>query len=763
MAVLLAAALVAGGLALVNERRADRQRLRAAEAAALAEERRRDAEAAQTAAEVEREQAQVARLVAESERELDSHLDLALLLAVEAARRGVSSDSSGALFTALTHNMTAERAGPSDVTRTNSAFAGFLAGPPRIQYDVEISDDGRIVAAGGADEGGRGGLTLVFDTSTRRQVGRVVADSPIVEVDVSSDGRHVLTRDLGNSVQLLDVDTGTTALVPDADSGVAWASVFFRPGRDQFVLATAAGVLRLWDVATLAPLDVPLPSSPLGLARFAPDGTLAVGEPTAVGFWDIDRGGEVRRVGLEVPAAAPTEFDLSTDGALLVGADPRGLVHVWDLAKGLLRGDATLRPDSARGIAFSPTSPSILAIGSSGGGVALYDVESERVIGEPLFGHGTGTRDVAFSADGRYLVSIADDGLVGLWGANDGSGPSTVVLDPAASNPSYSSDGRRVALRVAGRIEVRDGRRPARPGVRVRQPPGGWPDTSFQISADGSSVLVFAAAFNMAFVADAATGRPIWVSSPDDFTPQYASLSPDGKVVATVDHSYGRLRSTDVRTGETLAEVSVADAAPDLKPGVSGRPVFSDDGRHLDVPTNLGVARFRAADLRPVVFAAADQNIQGVRDVPGSSDLIGAGVGGQVWRWDMNTGELVVRGRSRDSSSLTNLSVSRDGSMVAAYHPFSAQLALFDAATLRPIGQPFPVGDRWFTPRFTSDGRYLTGNGLFNGLTRWDIDPNAWQSSACLAAGRNLTRAEWMEYLEVEPYRPTCPGWPAAD
>ena len=70
-----------------------------------------------------------------------------------------------------------------------------------------------------------------------------------------------------------------------------------------------------------------------------------------------------------------------------------------------------------------------------------------------------------------------------------------------------------------------------------------------------------------------------------------------------------------MRTGETLAEVGVADAAPGLDPGVSGRPVFTENGRYLDVPTNLGVARFGATDLRPVGFAAADQNIQGVRDV----------------------------------------------------------------------------------------------------------------------------------------------------
>ena len=93
VAILLAGALVAGALAIVNERRADRQRERATAAASLAED--------------ERARAQVARLVAESERELDSHLDLALLLAVEARRRGATPDTDGALLTALTHNMAA--------------------------------------------------------------------------------------------------------------------------------------------------------------------------------------------------------------------------------------------------------------------------------------------------------------------------------------------------------------------------------------------------------------------------------------------------------------------------------------------------------------------------------------------------------------------------------------------------------------------------------------------------------------------------------
>ena len=62
-----------------------------------------------------------------------------------------------------------------------------------------------------------------------------------------------------------------------------------------------------------------------------------------------------------------------------------------------------------------------------------------------------------------------------------------------------------------------------------------------------------------------------------------------------------------------------------------------------------------------------------------------------------------------------------------------------------------------FEPHFTADGRAVIGNGLFNGLSEWDVDPDLWEEQAWLEAGRNLTEAEWDEYLGPdEPYRATC-------
>ena len=185
VALLLVVALVAGVVAVWQRNRAD-------DSAAAAQ-------GAERAAEAERDQARIDRLVAESERELDSHLDLALLLAAEARRRDDSTETRGALLTALTHNITSERlrpgASPSSggaIQHTNSSFLGFLAGPPHLQFDVDVSDGGRIVASAGRDTASTGGLVLVFDTTSHAEIGRIESDQPIWGVDVSPDGAFVL-------------------------------------------------------------------------------------------------------------------------------------------------------------------------------------------------------------------------------------------------------------------------------------------------------------------------------------------------------------------------------------------------------------------------------------------------------------------------------------------------------------------------------------------------------------------------------------------
>jgi len=39
----------------------------------------------------------------------------------------------------------------------------------------------------------------------------------------------------------------------------------------------------------------------------------------------------------------------------------------------------------------------------------------------------------------------------------------------------------------------------------------------------------------------------------------------------------------------------------------------------------------------------------------------------------------------------------------------------------------------------------------------WNVDPAAWRRQACRIANRNLTRAEWGDFLSPRSFRTVCP------
>jgi hypothetical protein len=115
------------------------------------------------------------------------------------------------------------------------------------------------------------------------------------------------------------------------------------------------------------------------------------------------------------------------------------------------------------------------------------------------------------------------------------------------------------------------------------------------------------------------------------------------------------------------------------------------------------------------------------------------------------------------------LALSPDGKIVAGVRPVSHAVSLFDAETATPIGSPIPAAGRGevvYADKQMHVGMgssYLIGYGVDGHMTAWDLDPDDWQVLVCHAAGRNLTLEEWNQYLGPdEPYRATCPEWPAA-
>ena len=85
------------------------------------------------------------------------------------------------------------------------------------------------------------------------------------------------------------------------------------------------------------------------------------------------------------------------------------------------------------------------------------------------------------------------------------------------------------------------------------------------------------------------------------------------------------------------------------------------------------------------------------------------------------------------------------------------KLRLWDLATRRLIGTPLQGSNTGGWVNFFPDGKHVLG--VFQSGTGivWNVDPAAWKAKACTVAGRNLTRAEWTEFLGERSYHNVCP------
>src|SRR5262249_24813437 len=87
----------------------------------------------------------------------------------------------------------------------------------------------------------------------------------------------------------------------------------------------------------------------------------------------------------------------------------------------------------------------------------------------------------------------------------------------------------------------------------------------------------------------------------------------------------------------------------------------------------------------------------------------------------------------------------------------------YDAKTLLPVGAPYPTSasSGFGDPIAVNSSGTMFSQAAWDIPQLWNADPAQWLALACQIAGRNLTRAEWHQYLPSRPYQITCPGLPA--
>jgi WD40 repeat protein/tRNA A-37 threonylcarbamoyl transferase component Bud32 len=482
-----------------------------------------------------------------------------------------------------------------------------------------ISPDGARLVAACARQGK--GVVRMWDLQTRARVGSELAgDEPAICLAMSADGSRLVAGNSKNAT-LWDL-TAQEPVAKPVPHGGGVLTAAFRPDGLAFVTSGYDSMIRIWNAATLAPGKAMKHGGIVTCVAWSSDGKYlaTTSHDYTVRLWDAGAG---QQIGVPLFIGGWGFYAaFGPDGKTLAGMGS-GAVNIWRLAE-----PPTFKPlpheSEVNAIAYSRDGRHVVT-GGNDKIVQVWDADTGEVQSPPLK-HDGGLMVAQFTSDGHKLITGDDADNICLWDWAKGNLQRKAHLD-TTSTPwamALSPDERKVFVSQKSHqaivCDISSG--------KLCGPPLEMGNAAWTVawSPDSSTLAIGTWSFYVGFY-DANTLKKVGSLPRLGGAVGGLAFSPDSRRILAGTFAEKMARVWDVKSGMPVGP-SLEQANTSVRGGA-----YSPDGKTVAVGS---AGTVRLWDLSTgKLLGPALQHDGGARAIAYSPDgshiAIGSGSGGRIW------------------------------------------------------------------------------------------------------------------------------------
>ncbi len=542
----------------------------------------------------------------------------------------------------------------------------------------------------------------------------------VFSVAFSPNGKHVAaasgpkkTGALWNeAIKLWDAETGQETLNLEGHQGIF--SMAFSPDGTRIVSGGTEKTLTIWDAETGE--EVRTFGGHPGIVKcvaFSPKGKRIASncQRNTLKLWDAETGQLIRDFHPHNSSLGTTFVAFSPDGRHLVGGR-MGSLDLWDTTTGEIIRTFNGHSNFVSCVAFSPDGKTIVS-GSGDSTLKLWDVETGRET-MTFRGHTDSVNSVAFSPDGTRVVSSGGT-KIKVWSLRVNREILTLHGHKSyVSCVAFSPNGKRIVSggRDDHTLKIWDASR----GQSVKRLVGHTHSVNgVAFSPDGTRI-VSGGLDNTLKVWDAMTGQEIFTLNGPPYGVSCAIYSPNGKQILSGGYDFNRNDAVKLFDAEGAIKLNI-----DLRVKHVFCAAYSPNGNRIvcggkgwlklwDTETGVEIIEFGRHEF---VFSGVAFTPDGKRVISANDDNTL-----KVWKTDTGGEISTLQGHS---GPVLSVAVSPDGKRFVSGSE-DKTLRIWDSRTGQEILTLNRHTNAVTSVAFSPDGKRILSGSRDHTVRLWDVE-----------------------------------------